>query len=988
MRTIIHTPHILFKGFIITLLLLTQVAAQAQELDQDARFRHAKLLYQKNAYVAARLEFAKITAKVYREDVDYFIASCAVRAGQDDGEYLIQKFVEDYPYNHYAKSAYVDLGNYYFDRGEYQEAIRSYEKNQNNTSPELMFKKGYAFFSTGENNKAMASFAQLDNSFTSYEKDAAYFQGYILYHGGKIKQSYEYLERGFESEEFGVSAFELYMSALYSTKQYKELIRMVDDRGTAKTSQMIVNFYADAHYALGKYNKASDEYTKLFNAYSRSRNEVNYYKAGYSNYKLGNTKLAEEQLKRSAVADDTVGAYASYYLGVLYLQTANIPFTITSFENTTKYDTRLKEDAYYQLTKALMQVPNYSRVIEVVDEYADQFPNGKYKDLSGEMLSMAYALTDNYDLAINYIESRDVLTTQMKRTYQRVSFLKAMSLFNDKKFELAIEVFKKSLIHNLDRSITQNAYYWTGESLAVLERDEEALFYYRSVTNDGSEIYKKSLYGKGYAYFNMKEYEDAKVSFEAFEKNYTKDLNAKYISDVYMRLGDCNFALKNYSKGITYYKQAEQAGDKRLGEIYFQIGLLNRYIDKDAEATRYFKKLIAEVPNSPKLDHAHFQIAKIEFEQGDMTEAIESYRKFMFKFPSSPHVPFALLDQAVAYDNKGNTASSITNYKEILDRFPRHETANSALLGLQQKSNQGEFKDFETYLSRYKSANPNSEALENIEFETAQAHYYNQQYTLAISGLQDFIKTYKKSSLVVTAKYLIADSYYRIDEYDKSLSQFYEIEQEKDFSKYSKVLHRIATIEAEKGNVVVSNVYFHEMMNASTSSKNMIQAATGLMENFYRVDQYDSAIYYGTALLSNARTSVLVEANANLIVGKSQYHLENYEDALVYLLPLVGNSPDERGAEAYLYISKIYYLYQDYEKALESLFILTNNFKNYEYWQSEAFLLMADIYIDTDEVFQAKATLNSLITHSTIDEIKFRAESKLKKISEENNENN
>ncbi|MEP1782203.1 tetratricopeptide repeat protein, partial [Reichenbachiella sp.] len=153
-------------------------------------------------------------------------------------------------------------------------------------------------------------------------------------------------------------------------------------------------------------------------------------------------------------------------------------------------------------------------------------------------------------------------------------------------------------------------------------------------------------------------------------------------------------------------------------------------------------------------------------------------------------------------------------------------------------------------------------------------------------------------------------------------------------------------------------------------------------ENHFTATVYDSAIYYGNRLLDNPRVDVLVGAQANLIIGKSEYALNNHEKALQNFLPLVGNSPDENGAEAYYYISKIYYDQAKYDRALESLFVLTNNFKNYENWLGEAYLLMADIYIETNELFQAKATLNSLIEHSFLNDVKDKAASKLEEIED------
>ncbi|MGL1887829.1 MAG: tetratricopeptide repeat protein [Reichenbachiella sp.] len=981
-----RSPH-RSKLLLWVFVLLSFGSLHAQEFNNDARFNHAKLLYQKQAYVAARQEFGLVTNEKYKEEVQFYIASCAVRSGQNDGEYLIKQFVDQRPYHHFAITAFIDLGNYYYEQGKYEEAIESYDKSKNEYSLELFFKKGYSYFSIKEYELAKESFSKLEGTFSSLEKDAAYFLGFIHFLEEDYKKSISYIELSFESKLYREYSVELYITILYKAEEYEKLIEFLTKEGADVRTQKVMNYLADSYYATGDYRSAEANYDKLLKKYSRARNEQNYFKSGFSSYKIENLDQATNHLKRSAVADDTVGAYASYYLGIIYYSQANYPFAVTSFTNTTKYETQLTEGAYYQLVVSLLAIPSYQKIIESTNQYLTLYADGKHVSKMRDILSIAYANTDNYDLAISHIESLNQLTPQMKETYQRVSYLKGMNLFNDKKFGLATEVFKKALVYNPEQEITQRTYYWMGEALSILNKEDDALFYYRSVINDGSQLYGKAIYSLGYAYFNLKDYRRSLESFSRFVKLYDESMSKRYLSDTYMRIGDCNFALKNYEKGIANYKKSLGSGSKKLGEIYFQIGLLNRYLDKDKEAKKYFNKLIKEVPKSTKIDHAYFQIAQMEYEDGNDKKSIESYRTFMYKYPSSQFIPFAMLNQAVAYDNIGESASSIGNYKEILERFPQHEVAKSALLGLQGKSNDGDFDDFENYLSMYKAANPNSEALENIEFETARSNYYNQKYTVAIQGFNDFLGDYKSSSLRTEANYLIADSYFRLDQMGKALIHFKKLEKNADFSKYAKVLYRIASIHATEGEFEESNKYYRKMESASTSSRNIIFMHAGLMENYYNLIEYDEAIKYGKMLLNNARVGVLVEANANLIIGKSEYFNDHLDEALIYLLPLVGNAPDERGAESYLYVSKVYYDQGNSNRALESLYVMTNNFSSYELWQSEAFLLMADIFIDTKEYFQAKATLNSLIEHATIPEIKDRAERKLlsiEKMVEEN----
>ena len=63
---------------------------------------------------------------------------------------------------------------------------------------------------------------------------------------------------------------------------------------------------------------------------------------------------------------------------------------------------------------------------------------------------------------------------------------------------------------------------------------------------------------------------------------------------------------------------------------------------------------------------------------------------------------------------------------------------------------------------------------------------------------------------------------------------------------------------------------------------------------------------------------------------------------------------------------------------MKSLFELTETYSAYDKWMGKAFILMSDNYLATDELFQAEATLNSLIENSSSDELKEEARKKLK----------
>ena len=552
-------------------------------------------------------------------------------------------------------------------------------------------------------------------------------------------------------------------------------------------------------------------------------------------------------------------------------------------------------------------------------------------------------------------------------------------MFNRKKFSSAVGLLRKSLQYQQDAKLAQQGNYWIAESYAYKKKYNEAAPYYRKAIDLGSDLAK---YGLAYVYYNTKDYTAAGDYFGSFISAYQPDIDRRYFADALKRSGDCYFVAKDYDRSIGLYKKALNEKGKDQSYLYYQLGIVYRYKSDNNNAIDSFEQLIENNPKSDRVDDALFQIAQITYEGGDYNAAVKKYQSYLRKYPESNYVPFALLNQAVSYHNLKKYNKASENYELILDRFSRHETANSALLGLQELAGMGEFDDFSKYLDKYKAANPDSDALENIEFETAKTMYYNQQYDQSIASFNKFIGSYPQSTLVLESKYFIADAYYRKSNIDKALEAFYEIANNHDYSKYNKIIYRIAVLESKKGNYEKSRTYFSQLKQSANSRKETVNALNGLMEAHYQLRTYDSAAFYARDLIENRRISNEIESSATLHIGRSEYELGNKDEAFDWLLLLVSNVQDERGAEAKYYISKILYDKKDYKQSLKSLFELTDKYAAFDNWVGKAFLLMSDNYLATDELFQAEATLNSLIENSSSEEIKQQAREKLKVIKE------
>lgn len=977
--------------FTICLLSSTQLFAQQIINKSSKAFNNAKLLYDNNILQSARNSFETYINEYSNEariaDAKYYIASIAVKLNHDDGEALMQSFVNDYTFNPNAKNAYLDLGRHFYKNKKYKKSKDYYgiaEANDAELIAEDLFNYGYCQFNLKAFDESMKIFQKIEVS-SNFFKDAAYFIGYMAFESQDLILAKSSLEQAFESQLYGLEAIKIYSYILYNANNYQVLIDLIEEQLPNTKDAELLKTKADAHFEIKQFEEAAYTYTKLFGWHAKYRTHQSYYRAGVSYLNVSDLDNSIDNLKRAALSKDSLGAYASYQLGILYANDDNLLFASSSFANAAKFETSLKEEAEFLRAKIEFDLKNYDQAITYLQVYQKDYPNSSRHDLANELLSEAYLNTKNYDRAISYIESLQRLSPKTKEAYQRVAYLKGMDLYNAGRYIQAIEYFKKSLTYTTDKSLETESYYYIGESYSQMKQFKDAQFYYeQAIDAEMNPVSLQSKYSLAYTHFNLQSYQEALRNFQAFENENSNVLNIKYNQDALLRMGDCAYVMKDYDQSIEYYNNALSFGSKQQAYIHFQKGLVYRYATNIEEAKLSFNVVLNEYANSDLADDALFQISQIEFESGNYELTIEYSQKLIKGYPESKYLPYALLNEAVAQNNIGNPAVSISNYKSIIDRFPRHTTANSALLGLQEFSGAGKFNDFEAYLTRYKSANPNSEALENIDFETAKALFYNQNYDRAINDFSIFRSTYPESALINDATYFLADSWFRKNNQDKSLEYYYLISDKHDYSKYRRIQQRIANLEQLQNDYETSNKYFYRLKASKGNFKDLNNSNFGLMSNYFVLAQFDSAIIYGNYVLDGERISNEMMVRTYLYLGKANYLNKKIDLAVDWFVLLLNDSPDERGAEAKFYISKILFEKGEYNNSLQSLFTLKDEYRMFDFWVGQAFLLMADNYLALDEVFQAKATLNSVIENVKIETIKKEAELKLAII--ENNE--
>jgi TolA-binding protein len=76
-------------------------------------------------------------------------------------------------------------------------------------------------------------------------------------------------------------------------------------------------------------------------------------------------------------------------------------------------------------------------------------------------------------------------------------------------------------------------------------------------------------------------------------------------------------------------------------------------------------------------------------------------------------------------------------------------------------------------------------------------------------------------------------------------------------------------------------------------------------------------------------------------------------------------------------LGELFFATKDYKQCYETLVSLNKDFADYPQWVGKSFLVLADNFQATGEVFQARGTLQSLIDNFPLPEIKEAARKKL-----------
>ncbi len=964
------------------------------------RFFNAGIdLLNKKQYGAALENFNQFLNSGYgaegqKSDAQYYRALCAINLYHSDAEKKMIDFVKANPSSSKAAFGYFDLANYFYNNKNYKKSIINFEKLEfaplpNNLQQEARFKWGYSCFNQKQLKEALDQFNYVKTTGGQYGPAASYYAGFVEYSQSDFANALIDLKRADQSESYNTIVPYLIANVYNSQKDYNALISyvptIINREGLANATEIQL-LVAEAHYRKKDYQNALASYDKNLAGKIASANKGVLLKAGYSAFVLGQDEKALEYLKSSFADSDSVGFYSSYYLGQLYLKTKQKTMALTCFDIARKFlpDPVLVEEASFQFAKVAYELGQPDRAISEMEKLLVKFPNSEHQQEIRELLSQAYVNANNYNKAIEHIESLPQRGAVVNRAFQKATLLKGLELFNLEKYSSAIEYFQKSLAYPMDEGYAIEANFWAGESHSIQRNYDQAIVHYLKaieLTPNGNMFRARARYGLGYCFFNKKEYDRALFNFKDFVAQASP--TQPNLADGTLRLADCYYVSKSYSDALASYKKAIQLKSADGDYAHMQAGVIYGILRQYPEAEQELNESITKYPKSQYHDEAQFQLAQLGFEQGKYQEAVNGYSNLISNSPSSHFTPYAYVRRAASYFNLKEYSKTSDDYITVIEKYGNHPASKDVLIPLQEALNlAGRSSDFDKYLSVYKTANPDAKGVESIEFEAAKNFFFNQDYAKAKSSLQNFVGNYPQSPKLTEARYYVAESMYRLKEFGAALPIYYELTGDRNNQFYNKQISRISELEFKSGNYAKATAAYSELAKVAANKRDLSAAWNGLMESNYLLGNYDSTQLYAQKILDHGSVNAGAQNKASLFLGKALMSKGDFESAKDEFLSTINSAKDDYSAEAKYLLAEIFLKTKEYKQCYETLVSLNSDFATFTPWVGKSYLLLSDYYLAIGNRYQTKATLQSL-TDFPLNDIKETAITRLKALDAE-----
>lgn len=999
----------------LPLLLLFFLALSAQQsisyTDELFRFERAKALYGHSQYAAAQSLFRSIIRTDPPEEIaaecDYYIANCAVRLDRQNAGELIEAFVAKHPSSVKRDQAYLDAANYYFDNARFSYALKWFNK----TDPSMVnpndrdiyfFKVGYTNFAAKKYSQAESAFKKIMQS-SEYGNQASYYVGYIAYENENYAEASSQFSKIENDPNYKqkLNYFEADMN--FKLGNFQKAIDLAVSqlpRSTPVEKSELSKIIGESYFNLKQYGPAIP-YLNGYKGKNRKFSNTDWYQLGFAYFKQNDYENAINQFNKIIEGKNAVAQNAYYHLAQAYLKLDKKQEARNAFQSASNmnFNPKIREESTLNYAKLSYDIGNiYQNVQQVLADFINQYPKHPETKEMELLLLDSYVTSKNYVDALNFLKKNNKAETRV--VYQKVTFLHGVELFNENKLPQAYELFNQSIGESRDPVYLARAVFWKAESDYLNRKWDAALDGYlkfsvlpqANLTPEFNNIY----YQIGYAYFQLKNYENAAENLLKYLSQSGLDADKK--GDAHLRLGDSYYAITKYWLALEQYNQAIALNIPDTDVAEFHKALSYGLLDRNDSKIESLLKIINSYPKSVLRDDAMYELGNIYLNTKQTDSAIETYDLLISGYRMSSYVPKAMLKKALIYFNNQQNEKAIAVYKKIATDFPNTPEAQQAVSGARLAYVElGRGAEYTDWAKTLNFVNLSDMEIENTLFESAEKRFADQNYPKAMDAYASYLSRFPNGIHALRANARLADYFYEKKEFLKSVPFFQNIinKGQNEFTEDALAKLSKGYLEQSDWSKALENL--KKLETSAQTSDNIIFAQANIMKAAMSLGNTQEALNYANKVLENSKADANAKTDAKILLARNAFATGKDDLAKKYFTELENSKSGSVASEA-LYVAAFYKNKdKQYEASNKLIQKLAKDYAGYKETGVKGLILMAKNFDALNDAFQATFILENVIQNfadypvavneakSLLDSIKKKEEERNSSIENEKN---
>ncbi|MCF6214321.1 MAG: tetratricopeptide repeat protein [Flavobacteriaceae bacterium] len=935
-------------------------------------YNNAVALYENNDYAAAQTLFNKISTSLdktseLKANIEFYKAFAAIKRNQFGADNAMFDFVKRYPTSLKSVVAYLEVGNYYFKEAQYSKAIKWFARvKMERLSPAqketLQFNKGYSLFVVKKFKLAKTYFASLLNS-KEYSEKALYYYGYIAYADKDYGEANKYLSQVSNQKNYATNISYYLADINFKMGRFEkaiEIARPLLKKLSKSLSPQISKIIGESYFNLKNYTDAIP-YLLEYKGEKGQWSNNDYYQLGYAYYRQKDYPKAISWFNKIVSGTDAVAQNASYHLADCYLKTNNKTAALNAFRKAAQmdFDALLKEDAYYNYAQLSYDIGNpYNNVAQVLIGFLKSYPNHPEYAAVNKLLINAFMRSKDYKGALTYF--KNLSDSESQKTFQKAAYFYGVQLFLEAHYQAAVANFSKSIGVKINNDIHFKSLFWRAEAYYRMASYNSALNDFLTLSKNQNNTVKGLNYNLGYAYFKIKDYQNAIIYFKRFISKNTAD--TERLNDSYFRLGDSYFASSNYTDAIKFFDKAQRVNSNNADYALYQKAMSFGFLQQNEKKIKNLKKLLNQYSQSRLADDALYELGNTYLKTNQIPLALQSYSTLINTVKRSPFKPKALLKKGLIYYNQDNNIKALAIYKRLVKDFNNAAESRQAVKNAKEiYSDLGEIDKYELWVKDIGFVTETDEALDKAMYHSAEKFFLQNNFKKATSGFKKYLDRFPNGANVLEANFYSAQSFINLKQKDKAAVHLENVIAQTANIFTEKALSTLALLYLEKADWDKAMPVLIRLEAEAEKPQNTTFAQSNLMKAYYAKDNFENAVIYAEKVLKIKGLKIATQSDAQIIIARSAFKTGDLIKAKQAYKRVQSTATGKLKAEALYYDAFFKHREKKYKASNKIIQNLASNYAAYKEFGAKGLIIMAQNFYGMKDAYQATYILESVI---------------------------